>query len=84
MVLLKSRRIVPSPVPVLTVTVRVLPEPEIVPIEVPVTPVLVREKLPAATPVTDSLKVTRKVMLAALVGVVVGAIELTVGAVVST
>ena len=57
-VLDRSRRIVPSPLPVLTATVRVVPEPVIVPTDAPVTPVVVRLKLPAATPVTDSEKVT--------------------------
>src|SRR5512137_2957432 len=70
---------VPLPEPVLTVTVRVLPLPVTPVIEVPDTPDAFRLKLPLATPLTDSLKVTRNVMVEALVGVVVGAIETTVG-----
>jgi hypothetical protein len=83
-VLLRSRRIVPEPEPVLTVTVLVVPEPDTLLTEAPLTPVVFREKLPVATPVTDSLKVTVKVIDPALVRVVVGTIEETVGAVLST
>jgi hypothetical protein len=79
-VLLRSSRIVPEPEPVLTVTVRVVPEPDTLLIEAPLTPLVLREKLPVATPETDSLNVTVKVIDAALVGVVVGTIEVTVGA----
>jgi hypothetical protein len=55
---LTSNRIVPDPVPVLTGTVRVNPEPVGVPIEAPETPVVVSPKSPAATGETDSEKVT--------------------------
>jgi len=48
-VLLRSRRIVPEPEPVLTVTVQVVPEPDTPLTEAPLTPVVVKEKLPAAT-----------------------------------
>jgi len=80
--LLRSSRIVPEPEPVLTVTVLVVPEPDMPLTEAPLTPVVLREKLPVATPVTDSLNVTVKFIDAALVGVVVGTIEVTVGAIV--
>ena len=82
-VLDRSRRIVPSPLPVLTATVRVAPVPVMVPTDAPVTPVVVRLKLPAATPVTDSEKVTVKLTDDAPVSVAAGTIEVTVGAVVS-
>ncbi len=56
----RSSRMAPSPVPVLTVTVRVAPGPALTLVtEAPVTvPVVVNPKLPVATPVTDSLKAT--------------------------
>ena len=76
----RSRRIVPSPVPVLTVTVYVVPEPARPVIEAPLTPVWVRLKLVASTPVTASLNVTVKSAVAAFVGVETGTMELTVGA----
>jgi hypothetical protein len=55
---LTSSRIVPDSVPVLTVTVRVDPEPETVPIEAPETPVVVSAKSAAATGETGSEKFT--------------------------
>jgi hypothetical protein len=82
--LLRSSRIVPEPEPVLTVTVQVVPEPDMPLTEVPLTPVVFKVKLLVVTPETDSLKVTVKVVEVALVGVVVGTIEETVGAVLST
>ena len=83
----RSRRSVPSPVPVLMVTILVAPEPVTsVAAGVPVMPPpgLATVKLPVATPVTGSLKVTVKVAVAEPVGVVTGTIERTVGGVVST
>ncbi len=53
-----SRRTVPSPVPLLTVTLYVVPLPVTLVIEVPATPEVVSEKSPASTPVTLSLNVT--------------------------
>jgi hypothetical protein len=77
----RSRRIVPSPLPVLTTTVRVLVVPEIVPIEAPaIDPVVPTLRLPAATPMTFSLNVMVKFVDAPLVEAVAGLIELTVGA----
>jgi len=79
----KSSPIVPVPEPVLTVTVRVLPEsvPVLV-IDAPViVPVIASVKSPALTPVTASLKVTVKLTLAAVVGSVPArTIEATTGA----
>ena len=84
--LLRSSRIVPLPDPVLMVTVRVVPGPaDTLVIEAPLTPpAWTRLKLPVATPETDSPNATVNAAEAELVGVVVGAIELTVGAVAST
>ena len=66
------RRIVPFPEPVLTVTVRVAPEPVTPVMDAPVTPMVVRKKSSKGalvfTPVTDLLKVTVKLTLAAPVG----------------
>ena len=53
-----SRRSVPSPVPLLTVTVYVAPPPATFVIVDPATPLAVSEKSAAATPVTLSLNVT--------------------------
>ena len=59
---------VPSPVPVLTVTVRVVPLPETPVMLAPLTPVVVNEKLDAPPPVTISLNVTVKSIEARFVG----------------
>ena len=77
----RSRRIVPLPEPVLTVTIQAVPEPLTEVTEAPVTPLaMVVEKLPLATPVTASEKVTAKVAVDDPVGLEVpSAIELTVG-----
>src|SRR2546427_12619585 len=63
-----SRRIVPLPVPLFTVTVKVVPLPLIPVIEAPETPVVVSANSPATTSNTGSLKVTVKSTLLALVG----------------
>src|SRR5207302_7569281 len=63
-----SRRMEPDPVPVLTVTVYVVPLPVTLVSEAPATPLVVRVKSVRSTPVTLSLKVTVKSTLAALVG----------------
>src|SRR3989344_7109718 len=80
-----SSLIVPEPVPVLAVTVLVMPlsaETEVT--EAPETPVVVREKSPVPTPVTDSLKVTVKSTELAAVGEgLARTIEETVGGVAS-
>ena len=55
----RSRRRVPVPEMVPTVTVRVVPDPLMPVIVAPVTPTGVRLKLAVAAVVTDSLKVTR-------------------------
>ena len=86
-VTVRSSLMVPSPDPVLTVTVRVLvPSEPVMPVtDAPVTaPVVVRVKLPVATPFTASAKVTVKSTVAALVTTLTGKMELTVGAVSST
>ncbi|MBV6465970.1 MAG: hypothetical protein PGMFKBFP_01267 [Anaerolineales bacterium] len=75
---------VPSPVPVLTVTVYVAPEPLTLAMDAPVTPLVVKSKSPTSTPVTASEKVTVKFTLAALVGLASARkMEVTVGAVLS-
>src|SRR5436190_18201336 len=81
-----SRRIVPSPLPVLTGMVQTVPAPLGAPIDAPLTPTEVaRENDAAVTPLTGSLNVTVKLTLAAFVGFASArAIEVTVGAVVST
>src|SRR5207245_857442 len=73
------------PLPVLTVTVRVVPGPaDTLVTEAPDTPVVVRPKLLVEPPDTLSLNVTVKVTEAAFVGLVPPrVIELTVGAVTS-
>ncbi|MCZ7607641.1 MAG: hypothetical protein M5U25_16560 [Planctomycetota bacterium] len=80
-----SSRIVPSPLPVFTVTVRVVPVPETPVTDAPeMEPVVVSEKSPVATPETSSLKVTVNPALDALEGLVpVRTILVTVGAVLS-
>src|SRR5439155_27034105 len=74
---------VPSPDPVLTVTTQSAPDPETLWIDAPVTPDESRAKsLPAASsPVTGSLKWTRKSIVAAFVAATGGAIDTTVGGV---
>src|SRR5947207_14656457 len=80
----RSRRIVPSPLPVLTVTVRVEPLPPTPVTEAPVTPVVVSTKSPFDTPLTASENVTVKLTLAALDGFASArVIETTVGGVLS-
>jgi len=75
---------VPSPDPVLTVTVRELPLPVTPVIEAPVTPLVTSAKSPVSTPVTVSLKVTVNCTLPRFEGVAVARlIEETVGAVLS-
>lgn len=71
----------PSPEPVLTSTVQLVPEPLTVPILAPVTPDVVNEKLLAVTPVTLDPNVTLYVTEVALVEAALGVplfIELTV------
>ena len=81
----RFRPIVPSPEPLLTATVYVAPLPVALVIDAPVTPVELRMKLDESTPVTLSLKVTVKLTLPALVGLVLTRLmEETEGAVVST
>ncbi len=80
--LAKLSLIVPSPVPVLTETVQVVPEPVTELIEAPETPVVVKLKLLAVSPVIEAAKVTVKETLLALVGELAArTIELTVVAV---
>ena len=75
---------VPSPVPVLVVTVYEAPVPVTLVKDAPVMPVGASAKSAVSTPVTLSLKVTVHCTLAALVGVLpTRLIELTVGAVLS-
>ena len=82
---IRSRRSVPSPEPVSTLTVYVVPLPVIDEIEVATGPAAVITKSAASTPVTDSLKVTVKATLDADVGdEPARTIERTVGAVLST
>jgi hypothetical protein len=72
---------VTAPVPVFTVTVRVVPLPVTPITEVPDMPVVML-KSAESTPVTDSLKVTVKFTLAAFVGFPSAAertMEVTVG-----
>ena len=65
----KFRPSVPSPMPVFTVTTRVLPVSALTPaIDAPVRPVTARAKSAVPTPVTGSLKVTWNWTVAALVG----------------
>ena len=60
---------VPSPVPVVTGMVQVVPDPVTVPMLAPVTPpVTVKIKLEAVTPVTDEPNVAVKFTVVALVG----------------
>ena len=62
--------IVPSPVPVLAVTVQVVPPP-VTPViaGLPMRPVTMRSKSGSSTPLTDSLKMTVQLTLEAFVGV---------------
>ena len=62
------------PEPVLTVTVRVAPEPVTPAMDAPVVSVVVREKSLVSTPVTDLLKATIKPTLGAFVGFVLASI----------
>ncbi len=78
-----SSRIVPSPEPLSTVTVRLEPEPLTPVIEAPETPLVVRAKSEETTGETDSEKVTVKEIELELVGLE-AAIEETEGAVLST
>ena len=82
--LARLTRIVPSPVPVLTATVQVAPEPVTPVIEAPLTPDVVRLKFAASTPKAAWSNVTVKFAVAPLLNVEVGAIDETVGAVRST
>ena len=75
---------VPLPEPVLTLTVYVAPDPVMLVMDAPVTPVVVKLKSVISTPVTDSEKVTVKTTLVA--PIVLGLarmMEMTVGALVS-
>ena len=76
-----SNRSVPEPAPVFTVTVRVVPVPVTPITEGPdIVPLDVMLKSAESTPVTDSLKMTVKVTLAAFVGLVPDRLlEITVG-----
>ncbi len=70
--------------PVLTVTVRVAPDPLTVVMDAPVIPVGVRLKSAASTPVTISENVTVKLTLARLVGLgLTRTLETTLGEVLS-
>ena len=80
----RVRPIVPSPMPVLTVTVREVPLPVTPVIEAPLTPLVTSVKSALSTPLTLSLNVTVKFTLLAFVGLAVaGLIEDTTGGVVS-
>ena len=74
----------PSPLPVLTVTVRVAPLPETPVTDAPVTPVVVSTKSAFDTPLTASENVTVKWTVAVRFGLLLArTIEETVGAVLS-
>ena len=74
----------PEPDPVATVTVYNVPLPETAPTEEPTSPVAVRPKSAALTPVTISLKVTVKSTFVAAVGLAPARFEdTTAGAVLS-
>jgi hypothetical protein len=74
----RSRRRVPSPLPVFAVTVQVVPEPPALETAAPPRPpVAVNAKSEVSTPVTPSLRVTSQPTLEALVGFVVLAARLT-------
>ena len=80
----RFRPTLPSPEPVFTVTVYVVPLPLTVLTDAPDTPVVASEKSLASTPVTTSLNVTANWTLARFVGVEVARlIEDTEGAVAS-
>src|SRR5437667_10164132 len=79
-----SSRIVPLPEPELTGTVQVVPDPLGAPMDGPATPAVVSAKSAASTPITASLNVTVKLIVAAFVGFgSARTIELIVGADVS-
>src|SRR5262245_59840890 len=82
---IRSRRMVPSPVPEETVTVRVAPEPDTPETEAPaIPPPVVSAKSVESTPLTDSLNVTVKVNDEAFAGFAAArVIDETVGGVVS-
>ena len=75
---------VPSPEPVLTVTVRELPLPVTLAIEAPLTPLVTSAKSVLSTPLTLSLNVTVKFTLLAFVGLALARLmDKTVAAVLS-